>query len=175
VRNRHSALSGIKAASLTARAQVFDYVTGKVDWLAGGLPTEGKEAHALRAKDCVRRDMPTCRLTDRLGDIRHRVQAAGQEDCVVLNDAGILSGYLGGKALDAAPQTTVDQVMEPGPSTIRPHVSLAEIAPYMRERDIDRILVTTAAGQWMGVLHRRDAEQRLGEVTLPFYSRGGSS
>ena len=175
MRNRHSALSGIKAASLTARAQVFDYVTGKVDWLAGGLPTEGKEAHALRAKDCVRRDMPTCRLTDRLGDIRHRVQAAGQEDCVVLNDAGILSGYLGGKALDAAPQTTVDQVMETGPSTIRPHVSLAEIAPSMRARDIDRILVTTAAGQWMGVMHRRAAAQRLGAVTLPFYSRGGSS
>jgi hypothetical protein len=33
----------------------------------------------------------------------------------------------------------------------------------MRERDIDRILVTTAAGQWLGILHRQDAERRLGE------------
>jgi CBS domain-containing protein len=57
-----------------------------------------------------------------------------------------LLGYLGGDAFDAAPQTAVDQVMEPGPSTIRPHVSLAEIAQHMQERDIDRILVTTATG-----------------------------
>jgi predicted transcriptional regulator len=84
---------------------------------------------------------------------------------VVLNDAGILLGYLGGNAFDAAPQATVDQVMEPGPSTIRPHVSLAEIVHYMRERGIERMLVTSAAGQWMGVLHRQDAEQRLGEAT----------
>ena len=144
--------------------QVFDYVTGKVDWLASGLPTEGKGAHVLRAKDCVRRDMPTCRLTDRSGDVQHRVQAAGQEDCVVLNEAGVLLGYLGSDAFGAAPQTTVDQAMEPGPSTIRPHVPLEEIAPYMQKRGIDRILVTTADGQWIGVLHRQDAEQRLGEV-----------
>ena len=132
--------------------------------MASGLPTEGKEAHALRVKDSVRRDIPTCRLTDRLGDVQHRVQAAGQEDCVVLSDTGILLGYLGGDAFAAAPQTTADQVMEPGPSTIRPHVPLEEIVPYMQERDIDRILVTTAAGQWMGVLRRQDVERKLGEV-----------
>jgi CBS domain-containing protein len=53
--------------------------------------------------------------------------------------------------------------MEPGPSTIRPHVPLEEIAPYMQERGIDKILVTTADGQWVGVLHRQDVERRLGE------------
>lgn len=147
--------------------QVFDYVGGKVDWLASGLPTEGKEAHVLRAKDCVRRDIPTCRVTDRLGDLQHRVHATSREACVVLNDVGILLGYLGGDAFGAAPQTTVDRVMEPGPSTIRPHVPLTEIVGYMRERDIARILVTTAAGQWMGALHRHDAEQMLGAVPHP--------
>jgi hypothetical protein len=77
--------------------------------------------------------MPTCRLTNRLGDVQHRVQAVGQEGCVVLNDTGILLGYLGGDAFAAAPQTTADQVMEPGPSTIRPHVPLEETVPYMQE------------------------------------------
>ena len=93
---------------------------GKVDWLASGLPTEGKEAHVLRAKDGVRRNFPSCRLTDRLGDVQHRVQAAGQEGCVVLNDARIVLGYLGSDGFEAAPETIVEEVMEPGPTTIRP-------------------------------------------------------
>jgi CBS domain-containing protein len=84
---------------------------------------------------------------------------------VVSNDAGVILGYLGDDGFDAAPETTVYQVMEPGPSTIHPHVSLAEIAEYMQERDIDRILVTTANGQLMDVLHRQDAEQMLGGMT----------
>jgi CBS domain-containing protein len=143
-------------------SQVFDYGAGKVDWLASGLPTEGKEAHVLRAKDGVRRDVSTCRLTDRLGDVQHRVQAAGQEGCVVVHEAGVVLGYVGSDAFDAAPEITVEQVMEPGPATIRPHVSLTEITEYMQKRDIDKMLVTTADGELVGLLHRQDAEQMRG-------------
>jgi CBS domain-containing protein len=143
-------------------SQVFDYGAGKVDWLASALPTEGKESHVLRAKDAVRRDVPTCRLSDRLGDIRHRVQAAGQEGCVVVNEAGVVLGYVGGDAFHAGPEMLVEQVMEPGPATIRPHVSLIEITEYLQKRDIDRILVTTADGELVGLLHRQDAEQTRG-------------
>lgn len=39
--------------------------------------------------------------TDRLEDAQHRVQTAAQEGCVVLNDAGILLGYVGGGAFEA--------------------------------------------------------------------------
>jgi CBS domain-containing protein len=142
-------------------SQVFDYGPGKVDWLASGLPTEGIEAHVLRAKDGVRRDVLTCRLTDRLGDVQHRVQLAGQGDWVV-NEAGIVLGYVGNDAFDAAPEVAVEQVMEPGPATIRRHVSLIEITEYMQKRDIDKILVTTADGELVGLLHRQDAEQVRG-------------
>jgi rhodanese-related sulfurtransferase len=141
--------------------QVYDYVTGKMDWLASGLPTEGKQAHELRAKDCARRDTPICHLNDRLRDVQHRLQAAGQDACTVVNDAGIVLGHLGRDAFDAAPEMTAAQVMKPGPSTIRPHVPLAEIAEYLRKRGITRILVTTSDGRLVGVLHRRDAEQML--------------
>ena len=104
-------------------SQVFDYGAGKVDWLASGLPTEGKESHVLRAKDSVRRDVPTCRLTDRLGDIQHRVQVAGQEGGVVVNEAGVVLGYVGGNAFDAAPEMLVERVMEPGPATMMRELS----------------------------------------------------
>ena len=135
-----------------------------MDWLASGRPIEGKRAHVLRAKDCVRRDIPICRPNDRLRDVQQRLQAIGQDACVVLNEAGVVLGYLGRDAFNAGPETTAAQIMAPGPSIIRPHVPLAEIAEYMQKRGIERILVTTADGQLIGVLHRRDAEQRLGEV-----------
>jgi rhodanese-related sulfurtransferase/CBS domain-containing protein len=143
-------------------SQVFDYGAGKVDWLASGLPTEGKESHGLRAKDGVRRNVPTCRLTDRLEDVRHRVQVARQEDCVVVNEASVVLGFVRGDALDAGPKVLVEQIMEPGPATIRPHVSLTKITGYMQERDIDKILVTTADGELVGLLHRQDAVQTRG-------------
>jgi predicted transcriptional regulator len=145
--------------------QVYDYVTGKVDWLANGLPTEGKGARSLRAKDCVRRDVPSCRLDDSLGKVWERVQAAGDDACVVLNEADIVLGSLSGEAFAAAPESTVEQAMDPGPTTIRPHVSLAEITDYLQQRDRDRVLVTTADGQLMGVLYRQDAERLLGEAS----------
>ena len=33
---------------------VYDYVLGKADWLAHGLPTEGEQADVPRAKDLLR-------------------------------------------------------------------------------------------------------------------------
>jgi predicted transcriptional regulator len=145
--------------------QIYDYVTGKVDWLANGLPTEGKEARSLRAKDCMRRDIPSCRLGDSLGAVWQRVQAAGDDACVVVNEAGIVLGSLSGEAFAAAPESTVEQVMDPGPTTIRPHVSLVEITEYLQHRDRDRVLVTTAEGRLMGVLYRQDAERLLSETS----------
>jgi predicted transcriptional regulator len=145
--------------------QVYDYVTGKVDWLANGLPTEGKRARSLRAKDCVRRDIPSCRRSDPVSEVWERVQAAGDDACVVVNEAGIVLGSVSGEAFDAAPESTIEQVMDPGPTTIRPHVSLAEITEYFQQRHSDRILVTTAEGRLMGVLYRRDAERLLSEAT----------
>jgi hypothetical protein len=39
--------------------QVYDYVLGKADWLAHGLPTKGERAQLPRAKDVLRRDVVT--------------------------------------------------------------------------------------------------------------------
>jgi predicted transcriptional regulator len=145
--------------------KVYDYVTGKVDWLANGLPTAGKGARSLRAKDCVRRDIPSCRPGDPLGEVWERVQAAGDDACVVVNEAGIVLGSVSGEAFAAVPESTAEQVMDPGPTTIRPHVSWAEITEYLQQRHRDRILVTTAEGRLMGVLYRRDANRLLSEAT----------
>jgi CBS domain-containing protein len=140
-------------------SQVYDYVTGKLDWLASGLPTEGQRATIPRAGTVARPDVPTCRLTDRLGDVRDRVPRAEWDVCVVVDGEGVVLGLLHGEALDAAPESVIEEVMESGPSTIRPHVPVESMTERMRKQGVEHSVVTTLDGRLVGVLYRKDAEQ----------------
>jgi CBS domain-containing protein len=137
---------------------VFDYVAGKVDWQASGLPTEGKQAGIPRAGAHVRRDVSTCAVTDRLGEVAKQVRAAGSDGCVVVNAQHVVLGWLEGKALDGSPEQLVEEVMEPGPSTLRPDVALDEASAYLQQHQLDGILITTADGKLVGLLPRTAAE-----------------
>ncbi|MGH8063917.1 MAG: CBS domain-containing protein [Candidatus Entotheonellia bacterium] len=139
--------------------QVYDYVTGKLDWLASGLPTEGKRAKVPRAGTVARRDAPTCQLTDRLGDVRDRVRRAGWDVCIVADGEGVVLGLLRGEALDAAPESVIEAIMESGPTTIRPHVPVETLAERLRKQGVENRVVTTSEGRLVGVLYRTDAEQ----------------
>ena len=141
--------------------QVFDYVTGMADWTANDLPTEGRLAAVLRAGDAVRRDVPTCGLTERLGAVRERVQAAGEKVCIVTNEEGVVLGRLRGEAFNADPEASIESVMEAGPTTIRPDLQLEEITEHLQERRVGSIVVTTSVGRLIGILYRSDAERKL--------------
>ena len=52
---------------------VYDYVGGKADWFAAGLPREGELTSIPRAGDVARRDDVACRPTDRIGDVIDRM------------------------------------------------------------------------------------------------------
>jgi hypothetical protein len=54
--------------------------------------------------------------------------------------------------------------MESGPTRIRPHLVLEDVTASMRERTIDRVLVTTSDGRLVGTLYPRDAERRTGNL-----------
>jgi CBS domain-containing protein len=138
---------------------VFDYVTGKLDWLASGLPIDGKQAGIPRAGQVARRDVPTCHVTDRLGDVRDRVQRAGWDVCVVIDGNSVVLGLLRGGAFNAASEHVIEQVMESGPTTIRPHVTVESVTERMRTQGVEHTVVTTLDGRLVGVLYRKDAEQ----------------
>jgi CBS domain-containing protein len=138
---------------------VFDYVTGKLDWLASGLPIEGKRAGIPRAGQVARREVPTCYLTDRLGEVRDRVQRAGWDVCAVIDGSSVVLGLLRGGAFNAAPESVIEQIMESGPSTIRPHVPVETLAENMRKQGAEHTVVTTLDGRLVGVLYWKDAEQ----------------
>src|SRR5207245_7830164 len=79
--------------------QVYRYTAGKADWLANGLPTEGQQANKTHVADLARRDVPTCHLADKIADVQARVQAAGWDVCVVVNEKRVVRGLLRQAAL----------------------------------------------------------------------------
>jgi CBS domain-containing protein len=139
-------------------AEVYHYAAGEADWLAWGLPREGKAAQVPTVGEVARRDVPTCGLADRVAEAKARAQAAGFDACVVVNERRVVLGLLRGRELDSDPHATAERVMRAGPTTYRQNVPAREAGARMRERRVDALLVTTPDGVLLGLLRREDAE-----------------
>ena len=135
---------------------MYDYRTGLQDWRGAGLPTEGTNAARRRLVDVVRRDVPTCSLGERLGDVRDRAVAAGWDACVVVSENRVVLGLLRAKELGADPDLLVERVMRPGPSTYRPLVSVEEMRHTMTDRNLESSPVTTSDGKLVGLVRKED-------------------
>jgi len=141
---------------------VYEYKVGKLDWLAAGLPTEGTNAQKPRAGALARKDVPTCRLDERLGDVRGRAQAAGWDAAVVVNSERVVFGLLRSKELAADGDQLIAQVMRPAPSTFRPYVLATEMAKTMIEHKHESSPVTTSDGRLVGLLLQKDVVEAAG-------------
>jgi Mg/Co/Ni transporter MgtE len=137
---------------------VYDYVAGKADWLARGLPREGEKATERRAVDLVVDDVATCGLTARVGEVSERVAASRYAFAFVVSPAGVLLGRLRRNALETGGDATAEELMEAGPSTIRADAALAPLAKRMRDRKLTSLPVTTPEGELFGVVRRDDIE-----------------
>jgi CBS domain-containing protein len=124
--------------------------------MGAGLPTEGTNTEHPRLIDVVRRDVPTCSLGERLGEVRGRVIAAGWDACVVVSGQRVVLGLLRTKELQADPDLLVDRVMRPGPSTYRPYVSVADMRRIMIDRNLPNSPVTTSDGKLVGLVRQQD-------------------
>ena len=143
--------------------KVYDYVGGKADWFAAGLPREGELTSIPRTGDVARRDDVTCRPTDWISDVIGRVRAAGKETCIVTTDGGVILGRVRADRLHGDAQEAVEEVMELGPTTTRADTTLEAILERLNARNVDNILVATSDGRLVGTLFRSDAEARLNE------------
>jgi predicted transcriptional regulator len=141
--------------------QVYDYVAGKADWLAHGLPTEGEQAQVPRAKDVLRREVVTALPGEPVGGVAARVARSPYGFALVVARDGTLLGRLHKAVLDADPSARADQVMEAGPSTIRPDRPLAELAQRLRRHGLHTAIVTAPDGRLLGAVQRADMEARL--------------
>jgi CBS domain-containing protein len=127
---------------------------GKEDWLARGLPTEGEKADAPRVWKLARDDVVTCSLSDTVGEVRERILASPYGFGFVVSGSGCLLGRMRKSALDCDPSLTAEQVMEPGPSTVRADMSPEELRERLDKKDLKYAVVSTPDGVLIGVVPR---------------------
>jgi CBS domain-containing protein len=140
---------------------VHDYVAGKADWLARGLPREGEKAGERRAIDLVVDDVITCGPEERVATVRDRVAASRYRFAFVVSPGRVLLGRLRRSALEADGDVRADEAMEPGPSTIRADSALEPLLERMRQKELTSLPVTDPEGRLFGVVRRDDLEAEL--------------
>jgi hypothetical protein len=119
---------------------VYDYVDGKVDWMAYGLPVEGADGPFL-GDDLMA--ATTCDVGATVGEARSLL---GDNPVIVVAD-GLAVGEIDAGNLDGhADDEKVLDVMDPVPTTVRPSVTEASAA----ESGGGRQLVTTSDGRLLG-------------------------
>jgi hypothetical protein len=132
--------------------EVCDYAAGKVDWLAHGLPAEGSAADRPTAGTLTRDDVATCSLDDPAGEVLARIATSPYGYALVLDPSGVLLGRVRRSALEAGEaDIAVEQLMEPGPSTIRPHVPGEDLAKRLERSRVAPLVVTSPGGVLVGV------------------------
>src|SRR5260370_5327769 len=81
---------------------VYDYVAGKSDWMAAGLPTERAGAHPPRVAEVMDRSVPTCEPAEVVADVMARLGSTGARLCVVVNERRVVQAPLRLVGLDPA-------------------------------------------------------------------------
>jgi rhodanese-related sulfurtransferase len=129
-------------------APVYDYAVGKVDWMAAGLPTVRSRGGGDRAIDAADTRPRTC-----LSDLPVSALTWPERPVVVVNDVGIVLGRIDTVPKTIDPSQVAEEVMLPGPATVRAHEPLADLLSRMERRDVPHMIVTTPEGRLLGVVH----------------------
>ena len=137
-------------------------MAGKVDWLVHQRPVEGDRADEPTVGQYSRDDVVTCALRDRVGPVRELVASSRYPFALVKSAGGVLLGRLRASMLDCDPDLGAEEVMEPGPSTVRPHKTASGVARDLAERGLRWAIVTTPRGELIGVAARAELEAAAG-------------
>ena len=132
--------------------KVFYYKPGKADWLAHGLPAirENKNQEYLTVADCMQSEVPTCRLDEPVGQVGTRAEQRGSSVCPVVNEKGIALGMISKRDWDQDPTASAEQLMDAGPTTVRPSDSLEKAEQTLQKSGRGAVLVTDSDGKLLG-------------------------
>jgi rhodanese-related sulfurtransferase/CBS domain-containing protein len=133
---------------------VYDYVAGKAAWLADGLASEGLVRDDERAGAAARTDVPTVGAEATLGDAAALI--GDWELVVVIGADDVVVGVVRAEATGGPSDTEVAAVMQTAPSTVRPSITVRELAKNMDQDGRQHLLVTTLGGRLIGLVRRED-------------------
>jgi predicted transcriptional regulator len=139
--------------------EIYDYAPGKVDWMAHALPVEGTGAMRVTALSLARDDVTTCALKDPLDDVARRIDASPYGFALVISASRIVLGRVRRSSIsNAESQAAAEALMEPGPSTIRPHTALEDLGNGLSRSAVNTLIVTDPEGKLLGVVRRADVQ-----------------
>jgi CBS domain-containing protein len=85
---------------------------------------------------------------------------------VVLSTNRVVLGRVPASHCQGDADQPVEQVMDPGPKTVRPHRTAETIAHDLAERDLRWTLVTTPEGELIGIVSRIDLEAAAQDAAI---------
>jgi CBS domain-containing protein len=133
---------------------VYDYVAGKMDWLAADRPFEGT---ARLAGMFTRRGVAAAAEGTSAGEALRLLEAQGFGPVLVVNPAGVVMGAAYRNHLESASgEAEVGTVMRFGVSTVRPSEDAAALAHRMGHADVTRVVVTRSDGTLVGLFFAAD-------------------
>lgn len=146
------------AARLTTLGyDVYDYALSKVDWMAHGLPMEGTQAEHPTALTFLREDVATCALEDPPDEVALRIDSTPYGFALALSPERVVLGRVRRSRLADA-GASVEALLEPGPSTIRPHTTIEELRDRLARSEVRTLIVTDPEGKLLGVVRRNDVD-----------------
>ena len=130
------------------------YGPGKVGWLADGLPAGGRRRPEQRVGAQADPDVPLVPGVASVGEARALV---GDADVgIVVDEQRVVLGVLRPETFGLPDRTPVADVLQPGPSTFRPSMTVGELVEYFRTSEESRAIVSTHTGEWIGLIRRED-------------------
>jgi CBS domain-containing protein len=104
----------------------------------------------------LREDVVTCGLDERVGEVMPRVEESPYGFALAVSDSGVLLGRLRRSRCEGKEDARVEEVMEEGPSTVRPDTEAPKLAERLAKRDLKTAVVSTPEGRLIGVVLRAD-------------------
>lgn len=141
--------------------RVYDYVPGKADWLAAGLPREGEAADTVLAGDVADRNVPLCTVDQPLDHAVDMLDETGRRVAVVVDGDEVIVGLLHHEDAAAGSGGSVGDAMRPGPVTVRADEPVAPLLERMTRAGIALVPVTDPEGRLLGLLAREHLEHAV--------------
>ncbi|WP_180687630.1 CBS domain-containing protein [Streptomyces gossypiisoli] len=141
--------------------QVYDYVLGKADWLAAGLPFEGQLSEVRLAGDVADRNVLTCTGDQPLHEVLAMLDETARRWCVVVDAEQVVLGLLPHEDAASPTEGTAGKAMRAGPTTVRADQQLGPLLERMNHTGTQAIPVTDPEGRLLGLLERADVERAV--------------
>ena len=137
---------------------VYDFVHGKVYWLASGRATI-RQHGAARVGENLSGSPFTAELTDTVSSVLERRTASDTRDVIAILSNRVVFGRIRHSTLRGQePDARVVDVMEIGPTTIRPHELAEDVRGRMAKRSVASLIVTKPTGELLGEFMAHDSE-----------------